>query len=277
MIVQPNFPEHWKTRLLIQITKDESSPLCVLRLWSHCQNSRRDKFPDMTPAQLASVCHWNDRKPACHVALVRAGFVEKLSPKGFAAHQWAEHNAQLLQKWQAGQKGGRPPTHENANENKASEKPTDNRPLTGTKPDKTRPDQTRPDSIDQTSPDQTASPPSAPTSFAELRARLDAGGDGLDSVKAFEVDGKEGGKDGQSAIEAVAAGIAKKLAPRCGVPSLSEVKTHLTCCFAGAADYADAFYKAMEKSHWQDKTGQPINDWKAMAKRYASTAYMKRK
>lgn len=145
MIVQPDFPEHWKTRLLVEITKDESSPLAVIRLWAHCQHSRRSEFPEMTKEQLASVCRWNDRKPPCNVALVKAGFVEKLRPKGFAAHQWSEHNAQLLQKWAAGQKGGRPPTAEKANETGLSEKPTDNRPLTGTKPDESRLDERRED------------------------------------------------------------------------------------------------------------------------------------
>src|SRR5690242_5543723 len=90
MIVHPDFPEHWKTRLLIAITGDESAPMAVLRLWAHCQHSRQSHFPTMTGAQLASICHWGDRKPACHTALIKAGFVDKLSPKGFAAHEWNE-------------------------------------------------------------------------------------------------------------------------------------------------------------------------------------------
>ena len=69
MIVQPDFPEHWKTRRLVEITGDESAPLAVIRLWAHCQHNRRWMFPGMTQSQLASICHWNDRKPAFACAL----------------------------------------------------------------------------------------------------------------------------------------------------------------------------------------------------------------
>jgi hypothetical protein len=271
MIVQPDFPEHWKTLLLVKITGDESAPIAVIRLWAHCQHNRRSKFPDMTPAQLASICRWNDRKPACHVALVKAGFVEKLTPRGFAAHEWDQHNAQLLQKWLAGQKGGRPPTAEKDNEISLSEKPTDNRPLTGTKPD--RLDQTRPDQIDQTKPVQIdATPPSDPNIFQQLRASLDAPKDGLDSKDASLV----GKTDGRTEVDGLASSISRKLTPQCGIPNISQVRSYLLGCFNGAVDYADAFYKAMEKQHWQDKHRKPITDWKAMAKSYASKCYRKR-
>jgi hypothetical protein len=162
MIVQPDFPEHWKTRGLVKLTGDESSPMCVIRLWAHCQHSRRALFPEMTPSQLASICRWGDRKPACHVAMVKAGFVDKLKPKGFAAHEWNDHNRQLLQKWEAGARGGRPAgensekfskipensqlllsDHQSDQHGKTegSEKPTGNRDETRSD----RPDQTRPD------------------------------------------------------------------------------------------------------------------------------------
>ncbi len=270
MIIQPDFPEHWKTRLLVKITSDESAPLAVVRLWAHCQHSRRDKFPDMTPAQLASVCHWDNRKPACHVALVKAGFVERLTPKGFRAHQWSEHNAQLLQKWQAGQKGGRPPTPENPNEIGDSGKPTDNRPLTAPKPDRLdQIDQTRLDRSD--SPDQTRADgsPLPAGSFEQLRQSLDTGKDGGNESVALV-----GGKDGLDAVKGLASSVASKLTPRCNVPNLVEVRTYLQCAFHGAADYAGAFYKAMERSHWKDKQGRPITNWKAMAKSYASKCAM---
>ena len=107
MIVQPEFLEHWKTRQLVEMTGDESAPLAVLRLWAFCQTSRRWEFPDMTPAQLAAICRWASRKPACHVALVKVRFVDRLK-KGFAAHDWQQVNAQLIQKWNCGKKGGRP-------------------------------------------------------------------------------------------------------------------------------------------------------------------------
>ena len=108
MIVKTDFLDHWKTQLLIQTTKDESAPLAILRGWAYCQLSRRWQFPEMTGAQLAAVCRWGKRKPACHVALLKAGFVERCE-SGFAFHDWEKENAQLVQKWKCGQKGGRPP------------------------------------------------------------------------------------------------------------------------------------------------------------------------
>lgn len=106
MIVTPEFLNHWQTRRLIEITKNGAAPLAVLRLWAFCQTSRRWEFPDMTADQLQAVCHWGDTKPACHIALVKAGYVDRLK-KGFAAHNWQIANKQLIQKWQCGMKGGR--------------------------------------------------------------------------------------------------------------------------------------------------------------------------
>lgn len=262
MIVQPDFLEHWKTRQLIELTGDESAPLAVIRLWAHCQHNRRCSFPDMTPVQLASICHWNNRKPACHVALVRCGFIEKLTPKGFAAHQWDQHNAQLIQKWHAGEKGGRPPKSKNANESGQNEKPTDNRPLTGTKPDKTRPDQTRSEKIDKTSPDKTDQTPaiasSTPKSDSPPMVRMDS---------VPKVIGTDGGTDG------LVAGIASNLrALPFRTPTEAEVTAYLDMQFNGAKQYAKPFLKAMNKSHWKDRNGQPVQNWQAMAKEYASAA-----
>jgi hypothetical protein len=263
MIVQPNFLEHWKTRLLVKITKDPVAPLAVIRLWAHCQHSKRNEFPEMTPAQLASICHWEIRKPACHVAMIKAGFVDKLTPKGFAAHQWNEHNAQLIQKWHAGEKGGRPPKSENANELGQNEKPTDNRPITGTKPDKTRPDQTKSDMIEETKPNQTEQTPAVaaftPKCDSPPAVRTDS-----DSSKVFGSDGR-------------ADGLTEGLASKMRVlpfrkPTELEVTTYLDMQFNGARQYAKPFLKAMNKSHWKDRKGQPVQDWKAMAKEYANAA-----
>jgi hypothetical protein len=187
--------------------------------------------------------------------------VDKLTPKGFAAHQWDEHNAQLIQKWHAGEKGGRPAKTENPNKDEQIEKPTDNRPITGTKPDKTRPDQTKSEMIDETKPNQT--PPSA-LPQSGTKATSTTGGDGLDSFKE---------KMAVDEIGRMAHDIAtSKSAPPFQVPSLEQVENHLHLCFNGAEKYAKPFLKAMSKSHWRDKQGAPVQDWKAMAKSYAASA-----
>ena len=81
------------------------------------------------------------------------------------------------------------------------------------------------------------------------------------------------GGNGAGTVEGIALSIANQLTPRCGVPTLADVRHYLSLEFAGAADYAEAFYKAMEKSHWKDKQRKPITNWKAVAKSYASTAW----
>lgn len=134
MIVQPDFVDHWKTRLLAEITGDKSAPLVLLRLWGYCQTSKRSYFPDMTPTQLASICHWGDRKPACHVALVKCKFVEKLSPAGFTVHQWNEYNAKLIANWENGKLGGRPSNEEIASKIRESGKPIGSIGITQPKP-----------------------------------------------------------------------------------------------------------------------------------------------
>ncbi len=264
MIVQPDFPEHWKSRRLVEITGDESAIVAVIRLWAHCQHNRRWVFPNMTPAQLASICRWNDRKPPCHVALTQAGFVDKLTPKGYAAHQWNEHNAQLIQKWDAGGKGGRPAKTENINDDGQNEKPTDNRPITGTEPDKTRPVQIKPELVEETKPNRT--PPCAPP-LAGNKAASTPGGSGLDSSKM---------KMDMGGIGRIAHDIAtSKSAPPFQEPSLGQVEGYLLFCFQGADKYAKPFLKAMTKAGWRDKQGKLVQDWQAMAKAYAASAAMK--
>ncbi|MEI6197017.1 MAG: hypothetical protein WCS42_22100 [Verrucomicrobiota bacterium] len=142
MIVQPDFLDHWKTRQLVDLTGDPASPLVIIRLWGFCQTSKRSYFPDMTPAQLASICHWGQRKPACHVALMKVKLVEKLTPKGFAVHQWNEYNAKLLANWENGKLGGRP---SKPHENRDSEKPMGSVGSTQTEPI----DETRRDRVDK--------------------------------------------------------------------------------------------------------------------------------
>jgi hypothetical protein len=259
MIVTPSFFDHWKTRLLIQTTRDESAPLCLQRLWGYCQEARRHEFHEMTPAQLDSICHWGRRKPSCHVALIKSGFLEKLTPKGFAVHQWDEYNASLLQKWEAGKKGGRPAKNENANEIKENEKPDANRTLTGAKPI----DQTRPDQIDRSErTDPTGSNSAIGRSSKSDDSPAPPATDRTDSLSKNGLDGLVGRMVGGSF----------RVTPF-DKPSLDRVKNVLKCsCWNGAEKYASAFLKAMDKQDWKDRTGQNIHDWKAAVKAYACSA-----
>jgi hypothetical protein len=108
MIVQPDFLKHFKTQALVKVSRWEAAPLAVLRLWGHCQVSRRWQFPNMTPEQLAALCEWGEHKPGCATALLKAGFIRRMEGGGFEAHQWEEQNSRLVHNWKQGPNGGRP-------------------------------------------------------------------------------------------------------------------------------------------------------------------------
>lgn len=250
--------------MLIEITGDQSAPLAVIRLWAHCQNQHRSFFPDMTPAQLASVCHWGERKPACHVAMVKAGFVDKLKPKGYAAHEWAEHNRQLLQKWAAGQKGGRPPLSENANELPLFEKPTDNRPLTGTKPDRSdrsdRPD--RPDRSEKIDPTDQMDRSGSERPEQAVGRKV-----GINAVGVSDTGGLEG----------LVGSITSRVISRAGRPTLAEALAFGKRKFEAVWDKAEAWvrtwYATMDKQHWLDRKRKPIANWQRHLQGYVDTAW----
>jgi hypothetical protein len=265
MIVQPDFPEHWKTRLLVEITGDESTPLAVIRLWAYCQNRRCCNFPNMTATQLASICKWGTRKPACHFALSKAGFLEKLPGGGFAAHQWDEHNAQLIQKWHAGQKGGRPPANANTNGQGQVEKPTGYRSAIDREPGRNPIDQTRPEEIEKNRPDQTEQPP--------LLSRIAGDHDGNRTFNGGTDFSKILSSDGMDGLTKEVAGNLRVLPFK--EPTLQEIRTHLLFQFSGADKYAEAFFKTMKKQRWKDRDGRPVKDWRPLAKEYASSAERK--
>lgn len=253
MIVQPDFLEHWKTRQLVELTDDEAAPLAVIRLWAHCQNSKRGCFPDMTPKQLASICRWGDRKPACHIALVNSGFVEKLSPRGYTAHEWSEHNRQLIQKWEAGKNGGRPQRSENPNELPPDGKPTDNRPIIDRELDRT-------DRIELTAKNRTE----------QINAPMkDNSGSSSGSLVS------NGVGSGSGLVEGLAESIARSKTagsyPEGGEPSLEEVRKFMGSLFLGAGDYAHDWLKRMKAQGWKDHKGQPVKDWKKLAGSWASS------
>jgi hypothetical protein len=257
MIVQPDFPEHWKTRRLVELTGDESAPMAVLRLWAHCQHSRRSTFFEMTPAQLASICRWTNKKIACHTALTKAGFVDKLNPKGFAAHEWNEYNAQLFQKWNARKIG----EEKKSREDNQLDGSTDNRPIAAdplekidqTRPDQkdqrreeeTRTDQTREDGIGSTVPieatDQFGSVGSVPPFFQN------GVGDGLVGLVGSGAD--------RETLQA--ARLAPPPAP--GIPTVEDLRSILSAAGLSTKWAKDA-HRTLEENGGCDKDGQPIRN-----------------
>lgn len=114
MIVEPDFLDHWKTKLLVDLLGDPAAPLYVLRLWGHCQNRKTHGFPRVNPAVLKAICHAsNFGAEQFEAAMVEAGFVEVVRNEAdtgdmWVVHDWDVTNASLIANWENGKKGGRP-------------------------------------------------------------------------------------------------------------------------------------------------------------------------
>lgn len=110
MIVQPNFLDHWKTRLLqTELQGDPLSPTYILRLWGHCQEQKDHKFAKLSAPALAAICHFNGAPQALWLAIQNAGFI-LVKGETVIVHEWDEYNAGLIRNWDNGRKGGRPRT-----------------------------------------------------------------------------------------------------------------------------------------------------------------------
>lgn len=117
MIVEPDFPDHWKTLMLTDIL-GEAAPIYVIRLWAHCQKRKQFMFEDLPPAALRSICRFAGQANQLESSLVKTGFISRDASGVLTVEGWAEYNASLIANWKNGGKGGRP------------KKPTENPPET---------------------------------------------------------------------------------------------------------------------------------------------------
>lgn len=119
MIVDPDFLDHWKTRLLIgSLDGDLCAPLYVLRLWAHCQNRRQSEFDNLSPEALKALCCFPGQANKLESSLVASGFVRR-DAGVLIVLGWSEYNSKLIANWENGGKGGRPPkiTQQKPNDN----------------------------------------------------------------------------------------------------------------------------------------------------------------
>lgn len=107
MIIEPDFPDHWKTQMLIQLSNDHSSPLWVIRLWAHCQQRKTHEFNNFPAEAIKAVCRYTGPSNKLESLLTTTGFIRRSEEK-LIVHQWNEYNAQLLANWENGKLGGRP-------------------------------------------------------------------------------------------------------------------------------------------------------------------------
>lgn len=96
----------------MRLLNTEAAPNYVIRLWSHCQTRKTNKFSEWSPVILSSVCRWPGDADLFWSAMLQTFC--RLEDGHLVAHQWDEVNAGLIASWSNGGKGGRP------------KKPTDN-------------------------------------------------------------------------------------------------------------------------------------------------------
>jgi hypothetical protein len=139
MIVDPDFLDHWKTTMLADTLSDPAAPLCVIRLWGHCQQRRAWKF-DIPPKGLKALCRFDGDADDLDQALQDSEFITR-DGISIEVVGWDEHNATLIANWNNGKKGGRPP------KNKPKQNPSKTHGLANGNPPKTHGEPIREDRI----------------------------------------------------------------------------------------------------------------------------------
>lgn len=108
MIVDPDFCDHWKTRLLVGLlNNDEAAPMYVLRIWAHCQNRRQWEFDNLTKDAIKALCRFTGDADELENALAKSGFIER-DGANVTACGWGDYNSSLVAAWSNGSRGGRP-------------------------------------------------------------------------------------------------------------------------------------------------------------------------
>lgn len=109
MIVDPDFPDHWKTRMLVGLLDgDEVAPVYVIRLWAHCQNRRQWTFTNVSAEALKALCRFPGHANKLESSLAASGFIRREADTLIVCG-WDDYNASLVASWSNGRKGGRPP------------------------------------------------------------------------------------------------------------------------------------------------------------------------
>lgn len=120
MIVDPDFLDHWRTRMVVNALQDEFAPFYIMRLWAHCQARRSDTF-EIPPEGLKAQCRFQGDATLLESVLSDAQFIKR-NGAFIQVLGWAEKNAYLVNSWENGSKGGRP--------KKAPREPAENPPET---------------------------------------------------------------------------------------------------------------------------------------------------
>ncbi len=145
MIVDPDFCDHWKTRMLVgSLNGDEAAPVYVLRLWAHCQNRRQSQFENLNAEALKALCRFPGNANKLEASLAASGFVRRVEDTLIVLN-WDEYNRTLIAAWSNGRKGGRPKEETEADSEESKNPRVPERKPMGSRLDKNRLDKIRDD------------------------------------------------------------------------------------------------------------------------------------
>lgn len=130
MIVDPDFFDHYKTRLVVDLLGgDELAPVYIMRIWAHCQIRKKADGIVITSAGLRSLCRCTTASgEALEAALIEAGFIAR-EGDSIRVVDWAARNAKLVKAWTNGAEGGKAKAA-NAAKRKAEAEPNANQTAT---------------------------------------------------------------------------------------------------------------------------------------------------
>lgn len=125
MIVDPDFLDHWRTQMLVDMLDDPCAPQYIIRLWGHCQNRRSWVFDGMPVQAAKAICRYPGDPKEFESAMIECGFLAR-DGDTLTVVGWDEHNASLIANWSNGSRGGRPKGSTKETRKKPMGKPTEN-------------------------------------------------------------------------------------------------------------------------------------------------------
>lgn len=105
MILSPDFPDHYKTKILIKLA-GHSGVFSLLKLWAQCQFRRSERIDKPTEI-IAAIADWQGEPEQLEKALIESGYARR-DGEAFILHQWQDQNKKLFSNYANGKKGGRP-------------------------------------------------------------------------------------------------------------------------------------------------------------------------
>ena len=101
MILETDFADHWKTQRLVSICGAEAV-LCLLRIWSYCQQRKRWQFDGAQASIIEWIGKWNGEKGLLLATLKEVGFIDEEEDGEFSMHDFENVNGKMVSNWANG-------------------------------------------------------------------------------------------------------------------------------------------------------------------------------